>query len=85
MTKIVAISRETIPGFVARHRPGVFTNDVAARFGIDLKDARRELERLKRSGLVTSRRETTGANGNFAGAGLVWQWRTLSSDESQKS
>lgn len=69
------IGSETIEQFVARHRNGVFTNDVAGRFGMHLTDARRALRQLQRDGKVISERETAGGNGSFAGAGLVWKSR----------
>lgn len=75
MSDVVSIASETIEEFIQRHR-GVYTNDVANRFGMYLPDARRHLKKMERSGLVFSERETTGGNGSFLGAGLVWHWRT---------
>lgn len=63
---------ETIQQFVARHRSGVFTSDVARRFNMTNKEARRELKRLEALGMIKSKREAAGGDGAFAGAGLLW-------------
>lgn len=67
-----AISSETIEQFLQRRGP-VFTNDVACRFGMQVKDARRALKLLERDGRVRSRRDIAGGNGAFTGAGLLWE------------
>jgi DNA-binding IscR family transcriptional regulator len=67
------IYHETILGFIARHPNGVFTNDVATRFGMYPDSARKVLKRLEAIGALTSERETAGGSGSFLGAGLVWK------------
>lgn len=76
MNSVVTLSHETIAEFIQRHRNGVFTNDVAARFGMYVPDARRHLKKMERDGLLTSERDSAGGNGAFVGAGLVWRWRS---------
>ena len=69
------LTNESIEQFIARHPDGVFTSDVAGRFGMDVADARRQLKALEREGKIKSEREKAGGFGNFAGAGLVWRRR----------
>jgi hypothetical protein len=67
------IHSETIEEFIARHPNGVFTNDVATRFGMYRASALGILKQLQAAGALYSERETAGGNGGFAGAGLVWK------------
>lgn len=69
---IATIGRETIEEFICRHRGGVFTNDVAGRFGMIGEKALLKLKEMERAGTIYSERES--ASGGFVGAGLVWRW-----------
>lgn len=71
MADFFTIGVETMREFIARHPHGVFTNDVATRFGMNVNDARRILKRMEGQGVVKSELETA-ANGAFSGNGLVW-------------
>lgn len=71
MAEVAYIGRETIIDFVARCG-GVFTSDIASRFGIGVQEARKACKRLEREGRLKSKREIA-ANGSFSGAGLVWE------------
>lgn len=70
---ITSIAKESIEDFIKRHPAGVFTNDVAGRFGMNVDDARAILKRMESSGIIYSERETAGGSGAFLGAGLVWR------------
>lgn len=77
MADFFTISVESMTDFIARHPRGVFTNDVAGRFGMNVNDARRILKRMERQGVVKSELEIA-ANGAFSGNGLVWTVAAIS-------
>lgn len=58
MSVVQAFKTETILEFI--HREGsVTTMSVAARFGLDMQDARKALNKLRREGVIESRRYLT--------------------------
>jgi Mn-dependent DtxR family transcriptional regulator len=56
MSQVITAFEETIVNFIRREGV-VSTASVACRFGLDMRDARRELNRLHKGGLITSQRE----------------------------
>lgn len=73
MSQITTIGSESIEEFIRRHPSGVFTTDIAGRFGMYRDDALIKLKRMERAGTIYSERETAGGSGAFLGAGLVWR------------
>lgn len=48
MSEVVSLYRESIIEFVRRHPAGVYTNDIAGRFGMPVDAALQKMKRIDR-------------------------------------
>ena len=59
MSRVITAFEETFVDFI-RREGAVSAASVACRFGLDMRDARRELNRLHKGGLITAQSEIFG-------------------------